>query len=101
MLQSAFDLYDWMRFDFTFAPEGKDLRLQRAEINEPEKLIYSRLREKIKYLENSIYEVENNKEMSMRLLELGKLYRQAEMYDNAIARLEESIEIEQALRGNL
>ena len=94
MIQNAFDFYDWMKFTFTFISESKDLWLQAIEIGEREEFKFSNPLKKIEYLKNSIKDIENEKNKSLHLLELGALYRQVGQYDDALEQVIKSLNIE-------
>jgi tetratricopeptide (TPR) repeat protein len=95
MIQNAFDFYDWMKFTFTFISESKDLWLQAIEIGEGEEFKFSNPLKKIEYLKNSIKDIENEKDKSLHLLELGALYRQVGQYDDALEQVIKSLDIEE------
>jgi tetratricopeptide (TPR) repeat protein len=95
MIQNAFDFYDWMKFTFTFISESKDLGLQPIEIGEREEFKFSNPLKKIEYLKSSIKNIENEKDKSLHLLELGALYRQVGQYDEALEQVIKSLDIEE------
>ncbi|MCX6583378.1 MAG: TIR domain-containing protein [Candidatus Aminicenantes bacterium] len=92
MIQNAFDFYDWMKFTFTFEPENKSLVAQELEQKQKK---YSQPSKNIEYLERSLEKITDEKEKSIRLFELGKLYHQMGNYDRALERIFESLEIEE------
>lgn len=92
MIQNAFDFYDWMKFTFTFEPENKGLVAQELEQKQKK---YSQPSKNIEYLERSLKKITDDKEKSIRLFELGKLYHQMGNYDRALERIFESLEIEE------
>jgi len=92
MIQNAFDFYDWMKFTFTFEPENKGLVAQEQKQKQKK---YSQPSKNIEYLERSLEKITDEKEKSIRLFELGKLYHQMGDYDRALERIFESLEIEE------
>jgi hypothetical protein len=92
MIQNAFDFYDWMKFTFTFVPENKGFVAQEQEQKQKK---YSQPSKNIEYLERSLEKITDEKEKSIRLFELGKLYHQVGHYDNALERIFESLEMEE------
>lgn len=84
MIRHAFDFYDWMKLTFEFHPESELALPQIMDTDIPWRKKYSDIDKKIKYLENSLKLIKNEKEQLLRLLDLGSLYAQVYRYDKAL-----------------
>lgn len=94
MIQHAFDFYDWMAITFTFVPEGLVPEELPIEIREKDEIKYSAPYEKIEYLKKSIEKTTNEKEKSLKLIELADLYYQIRDYDTSLERILKALEID-------
>ena len=95
MIQNAFDFYDWIKFTFIFVPEERENAFQAREVPKGEKVKYSDIPQKIRYLKNAIEKVTNEKEKAVKLKDLALLYRQAGDYDTALERQLEALKIDE------
>lgn len=94
MIRNAVDLYDWMTFTFVFAKERIDVPHRPGVIGDTDREKYSASLEKIQYLERALENVKNEKARAIRILELGQLYSQVSLYEEALEKFEEALEIE-------